>query len=50
MTVFGEDEALRRFQNILKKMGLGIELEKMGIKPGDTVRIEISSSLMNNSK
>ncbi len=39
MTVFGEDEALRRFQNILKKMGLGIELEKMGIKPGDTVRI-----------
>ncbi|MCA6072047.1 MAG: GTPase ObgE [Endomicrobium sp.] len=39
MTKFGEDEALRRYQNILKKMGLEIELEKMGANPGDTVRI-----------
>jgi GTP-binding protein len=39
MTKFSEDEALRRYQNILKKMGLEIELENMGAKPGDTVRI-----------
>ncbi len=39
MTKFGEDDALRRYQNILKKMGLEIELEKQGAKPGDTVRI-----------
>jgi GTP-binding protein len=39
MTKFSEDEALRRYQNILKKMGLEIELESMGAKPGDTVRI-----------
>jgi GTP-binding protein len=39
MTKFSEDEALRRYQNILKKMGLEIELEKMGAKQGDTVRI-----------
>jgi GTP-binding protein len=39
MTKFGEDEALRRYQNILKKMGLEIELKKMGAKNGDTVRI-----------
>lgn len=39
MTKFSEDESLRRYQNILKKMGLELELEKMGIKPGDTVRI-----------
>lgn len=39
MTKFGEDEALRRYQNILKKMGFEIELKKMGARPGDTVRI-----------
>lgn len=39
MTKFNEDEALRRYQNILKKMGLEVELEKQGAKPGDTVRI-----------
>ncbi|MDR1086696.1 MAG: GTPase ObgE [Endomicrobium sp.] len=39
MTKFSEDEALRRYQNILKKMGLEIKLENMGAKPGDTVRI-----------
>ncbi|MDR3256723.1 MAG: GTPase ObgE [Endomicrobium sp.] len=39
MTKFNEDEALRRYQNILKKMGLEIKLEKMGIKSGDIVKI-----------
>jgi GTP-binding protein len=39
MTKFSEDEALRRYQNILKKIGLEIELEKMGAKKGDIVRI-----------
>ncbi|MDR2351085.1 MAG: GTPase ObgE [Endomicrobium sp.] len=39
MTKFSEDEALRRYQNILKKMGLEIELKNMGAKSGDTVRI-----------
>jgi GTP-binding protein len=39
MTKFAEDEALRRYQNILKKMGLEIGLEKMGAKSGDSVRI-----------
>jgi GTP-binding protein len=39
MTKFTEDEALRRYQNILKKMGLDDELENMGAKPGDLVRI-----------
>jgi GTP-binding protein len=39
MTKFDEDEALRRYQNILKKMGFEIELKKMGARPGDTVRI-----------
>jgi GTP-binding protein len=39
MTKFNEDDSLRRYQNILKKMGLEIELQKMGAKPGDTVRI-----------
>jgi GTP-binding protein len=39
MTKFNEDDALRRYQNILKKMGLEDELERAGAKPGDTVRI-----------
>jgi GTP-binding protein len=39
MTKLNEDDALRRYQNILKKMGLETELEKMGAKIGDTVRI-----------
>ncbi|MDR1195417.1 MAG: GTPase ObgE [Endomicrobium sp.] len=39
MTKFSEDEALRRYQNILKKMSLEDELEKMGCKHGDLVRI-----------
>lgn len=39
MTKFSEEEALRRYQNILKKMGLENELERMGCRPGDPVRI-----------
>jgi GTP-binding protein len=39
MTKFGEDDALRRYQNILKKMGLETELIKKGIKVGDSVII-----------
>jgi GTP-binding protein len=39
MTKFDEDEALSRYQNILKKIGFEIELEKMGARSGDTVRI-----------
>ena len=39
MTKFNEEEALRRYQNIIKKMGLEIELGKMGAKSGDTVKI-----------
>lgn len=39
MTKFNEDEALRRFQNILKKMGVELALEQKGCKIGDTVRI-----------
>ncbi|MDR3253609.1 MAG: GTPase ObgE [Endomicrobium sp.] len=39
MTRFSEDESLRRYQNILKKMGLETELEKMGAKTGDNVKI-----------
>jgi len=39
MTKFGESEALRRYQNIVKKMGLETKLEKMGAKAGDAVKI-----------
>lgn len=39
MTKFNEEEALRRFQNILKKLGVELALEEKGCKPGDTVRI-----------
>ncbi|BAV59080.1 GTPase ObgE [Candidatus Endomicrobiellum trichonymphae] len=39
VTKFDEEESLRRYHNILKKMGLEIELKKMGARPGDTVRI-----------
>ncbi len=41
MTKFNEDEALRRFQNILKKMGVELALEQKGCKVGDTVRIGV---------
>jgi GTP-binding protein len=39
MTRFSEDESIRRYQNILKKMGLETELEKNGAKSGDIVKI-----------
>ncbi|MDR1523567.1 MAG: GTPase ObgE [Endomicrobium sp.] len=39
MTKFNEDDSLRRYQNILKKMGLEIELERKGAESGDSVRI-----------
>ncbi|MFC1500999.1 GTPase ObgE [Elusimicrobiota bacterium] len=39
MTEFNQDESLRRYQNILKKMGVEKLLEEKGIKKGDAVRI-----------
>ncbi|MDR2676475.1 MAG: GTPase ObgE [Endomicrobium sp.] len=39
MTRFDEDEALMRYQNILKKIGLKNELKKAGAVTGDTVKI-----------
>ena len=39
MTDFSEDESLRRFQGILKKMGVEKELEAKGVQEGDTVRL-----------
>jgi GTP-binding protein len=39
MTNFDQAEGLRRFQNILKKMGVEKELMRQGAEPGDTVRI-----------
>jgi GTP-binding protein len=39
MTKFTEEEAVIRFQNILKKMGVEQALEEKGCKVGDTIRI-----------
>lgn len=39
MTDFSEEEAVRRFQNILKKMGVDKALEDQGVAVGDTVCI-----------
>ena len=39
MTKFNTEEALFRFSHKLRKMGIDDELEKMGIKEGDIVRI-----------
>ncbi len=39
MTDIAEEESLRRFQNILKKIGVEKELEARGVVEGDTVRI-----------
>ena len=39
MTVFKEEEALRRFQNIFKKMGVDKALKENNIQPGDVVRV-----------
>jgi GTP-binding protein len=38
-TNFGQPEAVTRFQNILKKMGVDRELKSQGVRPGDTVRV-----------
>jgi GTP-binding protein len=40
MTNFDQSEGLRRFQNILKKMGVEKELMRQGAEPGDTVRLK----------
>ena len=39
MTNFDQVEGLKRFQNILKKMGVEKELARKGAAPGDNVRI-----------
>ncbi|MDR1928824.1 MAG: GTPase ObgE [Endomicrobium sp.] len=40
MTMFNEYEALRRYQNIIQKMGVEVELKKRGARFGDTIRIK----------
>ena len=39
MTNFNTEEAYERFSNKIRRMGVDDELEKLGIKEGDTVRI-----------
>ena len=39
MTNFDQAEGVKRFQNILKKMGVEKELQRQGVQPGDNVRI-----------
>ena len=39
MTNFNTEESYERFSNKIRRMGVDEELEKMGIKDGDTVRI-----------
>ena len=39
MTVWNLEEAVRRFQRALERMGITAALEKAGVQPGDTVRI-----------
>jgi GTPase len=39
MTDFNKEESLKRFQNILKKLGVEKALLKEGIESGDTVRV-----------
>jgi GTP-binding protein len=39
MTVWNLDEAVRRFQRTLERMGIVAALEEAGVQPGDTVRI-----------
>lgn len=39
MTRFGDEEGLRRFQAIWRKLGIDEELRSRGIQEGDTVRI-----------
>ena len=39
MTHFGQEEAVKRMQNILKKMGVEKLLQREGVQPGDLVSI-----------
>jgi len=39
MTIWNLDEAVRRFQRALERMGILAALEEAGVQPGDTVRI-----------
>jgi GTP-binding protein len=39
MTIWNLDEAVRRFQRTLDRMGIAEALEVAGVQPGDTVRI-----------
>ena len=39
MTVWNLDEAVRRFQRVLDRMGVSEALEEAGVRPGDVVRI-----------
>jgi len=39
MTNFGQPEAVRRFQNILKVMGVERRLKALGVRTGDSVRL-----------
>jgi GTP-binding protein len=39
MTMWNLDEAVRRFQRALERMGVTAALEEVGVQPGDTVRI-----------
>ena len=39
MTFFKEEEGLRRFQNIFKKMGVEKALKEKNIQPGDVIRV-----------
>ena len=39
MTNFKQAEGTRRFQNILRKMGVEKELLRQGVEPGDTVKV-----------
>jgi GTP-binding protein len=39
MTIWNLDEAVRRFQRTLDRMGITGALEEAGVQPGDTVRI-----------
>ena len=39
MTKFSTDEAVKRFTNKLRKMGIDDKLKEMGAQDGDNVRI-----------
>jgi len=39
ITIWNLEEAVRRFQRTLERMGIAAALEEAGVRPGDTVRI-----------